>query len=195
MDGHFVTSKDLVGVVDAFTGEALNAALGLYQCGNCRVYYHSASFDVIRIENGGKCVACPSVSIRVVSLSQTRTDSRPTTGPKPRETSQAVNYRPDTVALSNYREHVGRVVTFTGTVFKVIKSRNGKNYAAMFEDKDWCDGFKVVVFRGKITAAGGGDFLRSLASRRISVRGLLQKHPIFGYQIVVSERMMILTIA
>ena len=91
------------------------------------------------------------------------------------------------MTLSNYREHVGRVVSFTGPVAKVVKSRSGKDYAVMFEDKDWCDGFKMVVFRGTITKFGGGAFLKSLAGRTIFARGLLQKHHTFGYQIVVSE--------
>jgi hypothetical protein len=34
---------------------------------------------------------------------------------------------------------------------------------------------------------GGGAFLKKLAGRKIFARGLLQKHPAFGYQLVVSE--------
>ena len=181
-DGNAVTTGDLSGLVDAFTGEALNAALGLYQCGNrkCGVYYHRSSFEVIRSENNGQCVACLSASIRTISTTAAQSKSW-----------QNVSFEPDVITLDNYRGHVGRVITFEGIVRKVLKSRSGRDYAVMFEDKDWSDGLKMVVFRGKITAVGGGDFLRGLRGRTIRVRGLLQKHRIFGYQIAVSERRMI----
>jgi ribosomal protein S27AE len=202
--GHSVTANDLSGVVDAFTGEALNAALGLYQCGKCHVYYHRASFELIQSENAGRCVACLDSSVRLVSFTQVPPSQRSSshipgnegvstnyqTTTSDVKTSQRIlfrNYQPDTVNLSNYREHVGRVVSFTGLVSKVLKSRSDKDYAVMFEDKEWCDGFKMVVFRGSITKFGGGAFLKRLAGRTIFARGLLQKHPTYGYQIVVSD--------
>ena len=36
------------------------------------------------------------------------------------------------------------VITFEGIVGKVLTGRNGRDYAAMFEDKDWSDGLKMV---------------------------------------------------
>jgi hypothetical protein len=175
-----VAARDLAGLVDAFTGEALDSALGLYQCGNCEVYYHGSSFEVIKSENGGRCVSCLKVSVREVAKAASR-----------RNSTQNFNFEPDVVTLDNYRDHVGRVITFEGIVRKVLKSRNGRDYAVMFEDKDWSVGLKMVVLRGTITAVGGGDFLRRLNGRTVRVRGLLQNHPIFGFQIAVSERRMI----
>jgi hypothetical protein len=175
-----VAARDLSGLVDAFTGESLNVALGLYQCGKCEVYYHRSSFEVIRSENDGRCVACLSTTVRAVSTASTRPNSW-----------QNVSFEPDVITLDNYRSHVGRVITFEGIVRNVLKSRSGRDYAVMFEDKDWTDGLKMVIFRGKITAVGGGEFLRGLRGRTIRVRGLLQKNPIFGFQIAVSERRMI----
>ncbi len=49
---------DISGLHDAFTGAPLNRRLGLAQCSNCLVYYHAESVDIIRSENGGRCVAC-----------------------------------------------------------------------------------------------------------------------------------------
>lgn len=187
VDNHSVRPEDLAGVVDAFTGVALNPGLGLYQCGKCQVYYHRGSYEVIQSENGGQCVACLSISIRVISQPQARKEAPATSTYRPREPAPASAFQPDSVTLSNYREHAGRVVSFTGSVIKVVKSRSGKDYAIMFEDKDWCDGFKMVIFRGRITAFGGGAFLKKLAGRKIFARGLLRKHPAFGYQLVVSE--------
>jgi hypothetical protein len=179
-DGDSVAPKDLAGLVDAFTGEALNTTLGLYQCGNCGVYYHTSSFEVIQSENHGRCVACLLVKVRAVTKAVPGSNSW-----------ENARFKPEVVTLDNYRNHVGLVITFEGVVRKVVKSRSGKDYAAMFEDKDWTVGLKMVFLRGKITAAGGGDFIRKLSGRTIRVRGLLQKHPIFGFQIAVSERRMI----
>ena len=187
LDSDSVRSEDLDGMVDAFTGVALNPGLGLYQCTKCRVYYHRESYEVIQSENGGKCVACPSTSIRAISQPQAPKEAPATGTYRPREAAPASTFQPDSVTLANYREHAGRVVSFTGSVIKVVKSQSGKDYAIMFEDKDWCDGFKMVIFRGNITAFGGGAFLKKLAGRQIFARGLLQKHPRFGYQLLVSE--------
>jgi len=199
-NNHTVTARDLTGLVDAFTGEALNSTLGLFQCGKCQVYYHRASFELIRSENAGRCVACLSSSINLISSTETkpeawrRQDSPPprregfftgdqsaTSSERTREQGRTRTHELEAVTLSNHREHVGRVVSFTGRAAKVVKSRSGKDYAVMFEDKDWCDGFKMVILRRPITKFGGGAFLKSLAGRTIFARGLLQRHHTFGY--------------
>lgn len=177
--------------MDAFTGEALNPGLGLYQCAKCQVYYHRASYEVIQSENGGRCVACLSVSIRTVAQTQTRRETRPTSAEKPRETAPAPNYRPEAVGLFDYREHVGRVVTFESFVPVVRESRRGGDFAVMFENVEWEKGFKVVVFRRHLRSVGGAAVVRSLQGQTIRVRGLLQKHSTFGYEIIVTERSMI----
>jgi hypothetical protein len=188
---HAATQQDLAGVVDAFTGEALNPALGLYQCAKCLVYYHRASYEVIQSENGGQCVACLSVSIRTVAHAQTRRETRPSAADKPKEAAPSANYRPEAVGLFNYREHVGRVITFESFVPVVRESRRGGDFAVMLENLEWEKGFKVMVFRRNVKSVGGAAFVRSLQGRTIRVRGLLQKHHRFGYQIIVTERSMI----
>jgi hypothetical protein len=208
-NGHPVTPIDLEGLVDAFTGEALNTSLGLYQCGKCEVFYHRASFDVILNENAGKCVSCLSTSIRSVSPSPTQTEARPAKGTeksaghargrattndilngfRPRQASS--NFRPDAVTLFNYREHLDRVVTFQGQVRKVLVSRRGTDFALMFENVDWTAGFKVVVFNRHLRAVGGPTFLRALDGKTVRARGLVQHNKKYGWEIVVSERSML----
>jgi hypothetical protein len=100
----------------------------------------------------------------------------------------------EVVTLQNYRQHVGRVITFQGYVPRVNRSRNGRSYAVMFENASWNHGLKMVVFRGTVAAVGGRDFLTGLRGRTIRVRGLLSHHQIFGYQIIVSNRSMIVEI-
>lgn len=176
-----VFRSELAGLVDAFTGEPLNLTLGLFQCARCKVYYHKSSFDVIRSENAGRCVACLDSQISTVNVTRVRgtpPPSRPT-------------HVPTVVTLANYREHVGRVITFEGYVVKLLVSRRGLTYAAMFEDKSWRAGLKMVILRGRVHAVGGPAFIGRFLHNTVRVRGLLQRHPKYGYQILVTERSMI----
>jgi len=43
---------------DAFTGERLRNGSRLFQCTDCKSYYHEESVDLLRRENSGKCVSC-----------------------------------------------------------------------------------------------------------------------------------------
>jgi hypothetical protein len=174
------SEKDLEDLHDAFTGQPLDLALGLYQCGSCKVYYHAESYEVVREENRGQCVACSSASI--VAL----------TGETARSTSGR-DYNPNIITLENFRSHVGRVIVFEGHVHDVLKSRRGKDYAVMFERKSWTKGFKLVFFRGAVQKAGGPTYINGLNGKTVRVRGLLINHDIFGYEIVVSEKSMILS--
>jgi hypothetical protein len=97
--------------------------------------------------------------------------------------------------LDTYQAHVGRVITFEGIVRNVLTSRRGTDYAVMFEYKNWRNGFKMVAFQGATDSVGGSRFLLGLQGRTVRVRGLLVYHAIFGYQIVVTDRKMILNIA
>lgn len=172
---------ELSGINDAFTGAALDASLGLYRCNNCRVYYHAESVRVLQEANHGRCVACSSADI--ISIAE-----------KPRA-SEGRNFDPDVVTLADYRSHVGRVVTFQGRVVKVLASRRGGDYAVMFEDKPWTSGFKLVFFRGALQRVGGKIFLNSLPGKNMRIRGLLIQHPRFGYEVIISERSMILAVS
>jgi hypothetical protein len=170
---------DLKDLVDGLTGKLLTPTLGLYQCRRCRTYYQEDSFEVIRRENGSKCVSCGHVEIANVS------DQREQRG---------VNASVGAVTLEDYRKHVGRVVTFEGLVCNVITSRSGRSYAVMFEPTSWVKGFKMVIFGDEVSRVGGAPFLLGLRGRRLRVRGLVTRHDTFGYQIIVSDRAMILGI-
>lgn len=170
---------DISGLHDAFTGAPLNRRLGLAQCSNCLVYYHAESVDIIRSENGGRCVACGQPAIRSSSATEERSGR---------------DHQPDVVTLHNYNQHIGRVVTFAGRVVAVKRSRRGSDYAVMFEQASWTRGFKLVFFRGSVAKVGGEAFVNSLAGKHVTVRGLLIRHERFGPEIVISERSMILSV-
>jgi hypothetical protein len=173
--------NDFTGLHDAFTGAALNPALGLYQCKQCSVYYHPQSFSVLREENGDRCVACGAPSITAVAAGAAERD-------------KGRDFTPDVVTLDNYRSHFGCVVTFEGHVHSIKISKRGQDYAVMFENASWSRGFKLVFFRGSVNNAGGSRFIFSLDRQHVCVRGLLANHPIFGPEIIISERGMILDI-
>ncbi|APG27037.1 hypothetical protein A7E78_03830 [Syntrophotalea acetylenivorans] len=63
----------------------------------------------------------------------------------------------------------------------------------MFEDKSWTKGFKLVFFRTAISRVGGKRFISTLNGKTVKVRGLIVKHQTFGYEIIVSEKSMILS--
>lgn len=180
--GPLPSQQALEGLHDAFTGAPLKAALGLHQCNSCKVYYHAPSVEVLRQENGMRCVACGNSSIVALSESQTRT-------------TRGRDYSPDVVTLANFRSHFDRVVTFEGRVHAVRVSRRGSDFAVMFENASWTRGLKLVFFRGAIKAVGGAEFIDGLSGKTVRVRGLLINHSRFGPEIIISERSMILAVS
>lgn len=177
--GSSVDPLDLSGLHDAFTGLPLNESLGLHQCQNCKVFYHSESIIVLREANSGQCVACQSTQIRAVSVGKDKEAGR--------------DFTPDVITLSNYMSHIGSVVTFEAKVVEVKESRRGNDFAVMFENKSWTKGFKLVFFRDAVRKVGGKPYITSLSGKTVRVRGLVVKHPRFGYEIIVSEKSMILS--
>lgn len=170
---------DLSGLRDAVTGTALDSSRGLYRCGRCEVFYHAESFELVRQENAARCVACGATSIVSISAAQAKQQS-------------GRNYEAGTTTLADYRSKEGQVVIFEGRCVCVLPSRRGSDYAVMFEDKPWTRGFKMVVLRGATASVGGPGFLLGLAGKQVRVRGLIVKHPRFGYEIIVNDRAMIL---
>jgi hypothetical protein len=97
--------------------------------------------------------------------------------------------------LANVRAWAGQVVIFEGRCIQVRTSRSGSSYAVMFETGTWSNAFKLVFLRGAVTQVGGHQFIRSLSGKKLRIRGLVQKHDKFGYQILVNDRSMILEVA
>jgi hypothetical protein len=105
------------------------------------------------------------------------------------------NHDVEVTTLANVRRRVGQIVIFEGRVTDVRLSRSGSSYAAFFENGTWAEAFKLVFLRGAVTTVGGAGFIRSLTGRTVRVRGLVQRHDLFGYEILVSDRSMILEVA
>jgi hypothetical protein len=171
---------DLKDLVDALTGAPLQLELGLYQCQRCKVFYQAQSYHVIQVENDGKCVSCFRKEIINVAG---------------RQDYRGANADVSVITLDRYRDYVGSIITFEGYVYNVLTSRRGIDYAVMFENRSWSNGLKMVIFPECLKSVGGYEFLSSLAGRVVRVRGLLKLHEKYGYQIIVSDRAMILGVS
>lgn len=174
-----VQSDAFAGLRDAVTGAPIDKARRLFQCRRCEVLYHEPSLALLREANRGQCVSCLGTDIAPLVV-------KPETPPPAAPAWQALR-----CTLADYRQRVGQVVVFEGRCVRVIPSRSGKDHAVMFENLGWKRGFKMIVFRRDVESVGGAAFLRGLAGRNLTVRGLIVKHPVFGYQIVVTDRSMI----
>jgi len=176
--GSSFTKLDLDGLNDAYTGASLNPALGLYQCSKCKVFYHKESYDLLVEVNSSRCVACSNASIKPLTESEARK-------------AEHQNFRPDIITLAEVKSRIGRVVTFRGYVHDVKVSRRGTDYAVMFENASWTRGFKLVFFRDAARNIGV-TYIKGLRGRTITVRGLVIHDRTFGYEMIISEKSMIL---
>ncbi|MCG3201203.1 MAG: hypothetical protein NFCOHLIN_01069 [Gammaproteobacteria bacterium] len=175
-------AADLSGINDAFTGRRLDLSQPVYECVGCHVFYQAASVEVLREANSSRCMVCGSTQIAEHGKG------------KGQERAEARNYTPNAVALNNYREHIGQVITFTGYVYDVKQSRRGLDYAVMFERASWTKGLKMVAFRGGVRKLGGAATLKSYAGKTLTIRGLLIQDPIFGPEIIVDDPAMVIRV-
>jgi hypothetical protein len=177
------STDDLSGLCDALTGERLDLPRGIVRCSKCQACYHVASFEFLREQNNGQCASCRSADIRPVALDSAKS------------LRGWRDFRPDIVTLQDYRGQVGRVVTFEGHVLDIKLSKSGTGFAAMFEPGSWTEGLKLIFPSRYVERVGGRDFILSMRNRTVRVRGLLVSHQIFGDQIIVTERSMIIRIS
>lgn len=173
---------DLSGLCDAYTGARLDPSRGIVRCSKCQVCYHLDSFQLLREQNNGQCANCMSTDIHAI----------------PGESAKSLHgwrdFRPDIVTLQDYRNHVGRIVTFEGHVLDIKPSKSGTGFAAMFEPGSWTEGLKLIFPSRYVERVGGRDFIFNMLNRTVRVRGLLVSHQIFGHQIIVTEPSMILRV-
>lgn len=160
-------------LVDALTGARLDFSARAYQCQQCKVMYQVSSYEFLRERNHGKCVSCENLNIVPV------TDG---------SQHQGINVQPNVVSLANYRNYVGRVITFRGVVVEISESRRGGDYFLFFEiGRTLSARFKLVIFRNYVDRFGGALYLYSLLNQPVDVRGVLQKHDQFGFEILLND--------
>jgi hypothetical protein len=172
--------QSLSDINDAFTGGRLDTSQPVYECLSCHVYYQASSVEVLREHNQSRCMVCGSTQISRFGLEQPR--------------GQARNHTPGAVTLQTYRAHIGQVITFTGHVHDVKRSRRGTDFAVMFENTSWTRGLKMVAFRGGVRKIGGEATLLGYKGRTLTIRGLLIRDPVYGPEIIVDDPSMILRV-
>ena len=173
-----INKENLEGLNDAFTGAPLDPSLGLYQCCSCKVFYHEESYALLVEVNSSRCVSCSSVTI--VSLSESEANR-----------GDRKNFNPNAITIDQVKQYVGRVVTFRGFVYDVKVSRRGADYAVMFENTSWTRGFKLVFFKNAARTIGT-SYIQGLKGKTITVRGLVVCDITFGYEMIISQKSMIL---
>ncbi len=186
-----ISRKSFDGIVDAFTGLPINFDSSVYTC-TCGAAYQNDSYEVIKSENSSNCIACKQPNISLYQDTPSTTYVREPNKTRTRRKAPR-NYDPNAVTLSNYKSFENTMVTFQGRVERVQQSRRGSDYAVMFEDKSWVEGFKLVFFKGSVRKVGGARYIKSLLGKTIKVRGLLIRHERFGYEIIINDRAMILS--
>ena len=164
-------------LVDALTGAPLHRAPGLRQCQRCKAHYHRQSYEFIMNENNGRCVACLSPKIPLLTA-----DSPTRAAPVP----AAAAVTPVLVNPANYHAHSDRLVELEGDVVDVLQSRGGQQFALMFEQATWSKGIKLVIPARLAFQIGGPGILFKLRAKTVRVRGLLKMHPLLGPQIMAS---------
>lgn len=172
---------DQSDVRDAITGQPLRLGPELHRCTRCQVYYHRSSVDLLERDNGGRCVSCGDASVSPIH------QGAPVPAPGP-------TGEPDVTTLTDYRAKVGEVVIFEGRCVEVLPSRSGSAFAVMFEHARWTQGFKLVIRTASVSDVGGLGFIRSLLGRTVRVRGRVDYHEIYGYEIAITNRSMILEV-
>lgn len=172
-------------IQDPLTGETidLKKIQYIFQCARCSVFYLKESYEFLVTKNQGQCVCCRSYNIVPFQFDKKSLEFK------------RFELKIDEVNLENLYLHVGKSVKFQGKIIKILESRRG-DYALMFEDKPWVEGFKLIVFYSLMKPGKGleREFLKSLVGKNLTVRGLLKYHEIYGYEILIFKRSMILKI-
>ena len=171
-----LTVSSVEGILDPITGTEFRANENIYQCVACTSLYHSDSRQFLVEQNNGRCASCgQSASLRLV-----RAVERPVKIAK-----APVQYRPYAVTLDEVKQYLGRVVSFEGRVVQVHVSPRG-TYFVKFEHGGIPDVFKLVIFPNYVhNFAYGGETIEAYSGKRLRVRGLIQEHEKWGWEILV----------
>jgi hypothetical protein len=175
----------LVGVDDAFEHTPLMAGEQVALCTYDKVAYHLRTWEFLRKENQGRCCSCGrSGTIRIVTLPGVRVSAPPpVSAPDPSLLSPGETV----ISLSRIRDFEGRAVVVHDFVQEVHFSQRGTCFIK-FEDRPIPEAFKVVVFDSyQVEWEEAEVDLKSYQHRYIRVRGVIQDHWKWGWEILVNS--------
>ena len=191
-----VARIDVSGVLDPVTGTGFSDGESAWRCTNCQMFYHNQTYRFLRDQNFRCCVGCGQASLersRVGTAKRART--KPQRPPSPeseigQEFMQRLGdqtlFQPSAVRLVDISQYVGHVVYFQGRVVEVQRSRSANTYCVKFQRGPWARVFKLVVLPNYVdNFTHGEQTIRGYAHKTIRVRGLVQRHPEWGLEILV----------
>jgi hypothetical protein len=191
-----VARIDVSGILDPVTGTGFSDGESAWRCTNCQMFYHNQTYRFLRDQNFRCCVGCGQASLersRVGTAKKPRIKPQRPAIPEP-ETKQEFTQRPGdqtlfqppAVRLAEISQYVGHVVCFQGRVVEVQRSRSANAYCVKFQRGAWARVFKLVVFPNYVNNFTHGEqTIRDYARKTIRVRGLVQRHPEWGLEILV----------
>lgn len=193
-----VARIDVSGVLDPVTGTGFSDGESAWRCTSCQMFYHNQTYRFLRDQNFGCCVGCGQGTLRrstVGTVKRPRTRARRPERLEPeirREfirgpTDQTV-FQPPAVGLAEIGQYVGHVVYFQGRVVEVQRSKSANTYCVKFQRGPWASVFKLVIFSNYVNNFAHGErTLREYTRKTIRVRGLVQRHPEWGLEILVYD--------
>jgi len=166
---------------------------------SCEAVYKPESYQLLLAENAGRCGCCAdpgtwtraTVPAARAPASPPPPPPAPAPAPAPRRTPRPPPSWPTTsdgallVGVADARRHFGRVVQLVAPVLEVRRAAKG-TVALLFETGTYTAALKAVIF-GRDVARFRGVGLARMEGRTVTVRGLLQRHPIFGPQVILSD--------
>jgi hypothetical protein len=182
-----VEETQVSGILDPVTGTGFDDGELAWKCANCQMFYHDPTHSFLREQNSGRCVGCGQSRLersrigvgKAVPITE-RPEFRPER-PRPR-----IAFEPSVVTLGEISQYVGQIVFFQGRVVEVVKSRATGAYCVKFQRGTWPRVFKLVIFRNYVdNFRFGGQTIEGYEHRTIRVRGLIQRHPEWGLEILV----------
>lgn len=159
---------------------------------DCDAAYHTASYELLKQENGGRCGCCERTGTWRVAVVPAAREMVTVSRPAPMATSSALPWAAvpgiPRVTIATAALHFGRAVLFEGRVVEVYHAPKSGTTFLQFERGNRFQALKVVIFGRHLPRfeAAGLD-PETIEGDWIAVRGLLQRHARWGPQIVVHE--------
>ncbi len=191
----------------------LGAAVARCRTLGCQTAYHQDCWDFIQRENASVCVSCQqSNGVTTSRIERTASSSAEDVVECPRcRTRNRVNlwlpragfrcgrcksslfpayadsFSETVVDLPTVRHFVGRIVVFRGDVVEMRKTRSGA-YLLKFERGHTRNVFKLYIPDRYVAGfRSTGTKIENYLGSTLEVRGLVQRHPKWNLEIVVTE--------
>lgn len=196
-----VARIDVSDILDPVTGTGFDDGELAWRCTNCQMFYHDQTHSFLREQNSSRCVGCGQSRLersrigvaKAVPISPERPvspDFRSRIFDTDFQISERIGpriaFEPSVVTLHEVSQYVGQIVYFQGRVVEVVRSRATGAYCVKFQPGSWPRVFKLVIFRNYVdNFRSSGQTIEGYEHRTIRVRGLIQRHPEWGLEILV----------